>query len=267
MKSYNTIFFLLFVLLIMGAFASMAQNTYGMRILGGVAVAFGLVFLYRFLESFRSKGDKFIKTKVELACLSVLSFLFALRIFHFYFPFLETAFALAGLILAFIYGRRMIRRSSALQSKNSTLAIIIFIYYLSLLLFIFTLVAVPFLPQYTNYTGALAFVLLIGFLMAGLMAHKYLIDGVEVSVFKKVMEYKDNSVILLSLFFIISLYMGLTKAGMLPSMYSDDFPQAYFRLVGQAESGQEKPVNGKYRHQEFKEKYDVFLVKSRQANP
>ena len=62
MKSYNTIFYLLFVLLIMGAFASMAQNNYGMKILAGVAVAFGIVFLIRFLESFKEKSNKYFRT-------------------------------------------------------------------------------------------------------------------------------------------------------------------------------------------------------------
>jgi hypothetical protein len=108
---------------------------------------------------------------------------------------------------------------------------------------------------------------LIGFLSVGLLTHQYLIDGSEVSVFKQVLGYKDNSVILLSLFFVISVYSGLTRINILPSMYSDEFPQAYFRLVDEAESGKEKPVNGKFRHQEFKNRYDAFLHQSRQANP
>jgi hypothetical protein len=142
----------------MGAFASMAQNNYGMKILGGVAVAFGIVFFIRFLESFKDNSNKYIKTKAELLCLSLLSFLFSFRIFHLYFPFFEIAFTLAGLVLVYIYASRMIQRAKALQFKNATLAIIIFIYYLSLLMFIVTLVILPFLPQYTNYTGAIAFV-------------------------------------------------------------------------------------------------------------
>ncbi len=42
MKSYNTLYYLLTVLLIMGAFASMAQNSYGMQIISVVCIAFGL---------------------------------------------------------------------------------------------------------------------------------------------------------------------------------------------------------------------------------
>jgi hypothetical protein len=45
-------------------------------------------------------------------------------------------------------------------------------------------------------------------------------------------------------------------------MYSDEYPQAYFKLVNNAETGKEKPVNGKYKHQEFKRRYDDFVEKN-----
>jgi hypothetical protein len=48
----------------------------------------------------------------------------------------------------------------------------------------------------------------------------------------------------------------------LPKLYSDQFPQAYFKLVNNAETGKEKPVNGKYRHEEFKAMYDQFVERN-----
>jgi hypothetical protein len=42
-------------------------------------------------------------------------------------------------------------------------------------------------------------------------------------------------------------------------MYSDKFPQKYFELVNLAESGKDKPLKGKFRHEEFKEMYDRFV--------
>jgi hypothetical protein len=49
-------------------------------------------------------------------------------------------------------------------------------------------------------------------------------------------------------------------------MYSDEFPQAYFNLVNQAETGNEKSVNGKFKHDEFKAKYDRFVERNAEAN-
>ncbi|HSF44363.1 MAG TPA: hypothetical protein VLA58_00080, partial [Chitinophagaceae bacterium] len=56
MKTYNTIYFLLFVLLIMGAFASMAQNSYGLKLLGVVGMLFGLLFLYQLIRFLMRPG-------------------------------------------------------------------------------------------------------------------------------------------------------------------------------------------------------------------
>jgi hypothetical protein len=262
MKSYNTIYYLLFVLLIMGAFASMAQNSYGLTLLGAVALSFGLLFLYQFFQTFNDAEGNDIFLKAELLSLFVISILFSLRMFHVYVPFSELLFAIAGLVLIFVYVKKMLQRYGILQAKNKKLAKLSLVYHLSLILFIISLIAAPFLPQLYAYFGVVGFVLLVGFLIMGLLVPNYILDGSEISGFKLVARLKDRSMILLSLFFIIALYMGLTRIGVLPSMYSDEYPQAYFKLVNKAETGKEKPVNGKYRHQEFKEKYDDFLERN-----
>jgi hypothetical protein len=182
--------------------------------------------------------------------------------FHVYVPFSELLFAMAGLVLIFVYVKKMLYRYGILASKNMNAARLSLVYHLSLILFIISLIAVPLLPQLYAYLGIAAFILLVGFLIAGLLGPKYLLDGAEFSVFKLVAGLKDRSMILLSLFFIISLYMGLTRIGVLPSMYSDEYPQAYFKLVNKAETGKEKPENGKYMHQEFKKRYDDFVKKN-----
>lgn len=262
MKSINALIYLLFVLIIMGAFASMAQNSYGLKLLGGVAIAFGMIFLFRFIRSiFRYGIGDYIKLS-ELFCLALLSFLFAVRIFHIYLPVLEWLFSAVCIILIFIYGNRMILHAGRLYPKNATLAAIILLYYLSLVLFFIALAFLPFLPVVASYIGALAFILFTGVLIAALLSRKFLIDGEEISVIGQVYDGKDYSVILLSMFFIMSLYTGLSRVGILPSLYSDDYPQAYFTLVDQAESGKEESKDGSYRHEEFKKKYNDFIEKN-----
>jgi hypothetical protein len=267
MKSYNTIYYLLFVLLIMGAFASMAQNSYGLTLLGVVAVSFGLLFLYQFFKSLQQPERKGFILPAELISLFVLSILFAFRIFHIYFPFSELLLAIAGLVLIFVYTNKMIQRYAVLKTRNMKLAWLSLVYHLSLILFIFSLVLAPFLPKFYAYFGITAFVLLAGFLLIGLSVPNYSLDGSEVSGLKLVYGLRDRSMILLSLFFIFSIYMGLTRIGVLPAMYSDEYPQAYFKLVNVAEAGKEKPVNGKYNHQEFKERYDDFVDKNIKQKP
>lgn len=77
---------------------------------------------------------------------------------------------------------------------------------------------------------------------------------------------KDRSIILMSLFLLFTVYMGLSKVEVLPKMYSDEFPQAYFELVNTAEMGQGEAVDGKYKHEEFKEKFEKFFENSERRN-
>jgi hypothetical protein len=262
MKSYNTIYYLLFVLLIMGAFAAMAQNSYGFRILGGVALAFGLIFLYQCIENMLKKEKHDTTAQVELVSMSVLSFIFALRIFLIRIPFAEWIFEVAGILLILVYLKKLVQSYGRLKPGNMSLALLILVFYLSLILFILSLVAAPLAPQASEYMAILAFVLLAGFLVTSFIKKEFFIEGENTSAFKVISLFKDRSVILISLFFIVALFTGFSRIGVLPKLYSDQFPQAYFKLVNNAETGKEKPVNGKYRHEEFKAKYDQFVERN-----
>lgn len=262
MKSYNTIYYLLFVLLIMGAFAAMAQNSYGFRILGGVALAFGLIFLYQFFENLLKQEKKETITLVELISLSVLSFIFSLRIFLIRVPFAEWLFELAGILLILVYLRKFVQSFNRLKSGNKSLALLILVFHLSLILFLLSLILAPFALQVSEYMAIVAFFLLAGFLITSFLNKQFFIEGENTSAFKVISLFKDRSVILISLFFIVTLFTGFSRIGVLPKLYSDQFPQAYFKLVNNAESGKEKPVNGKYQHEEFKAKYDQFVERN-----
>ena len=58
MKKLNAIYFFLFILLVMGAFAAMAQNSYGLKIMGGVAFVFGLLFIVEFIVALQRKENE-----------------------------------------------------------------------------------------------------------------------------------------------------------------------------------------------------------------
>lgn len=263
MKGYNTLYYLLFVILIMGAFASMAQNSYGLKILGGVDITFGFLFLIQFINSLIKKGKKDIYSSIELACLFILALIFALRVFYINFSYVEQIFGLTSLILILLYFRKMMNNFSFFKSKNNFLSILILVFYLVIILYFISLGSITFLPQLSETAGIIAFVFLIGFMLVGLINRNFLIDGENVSAFKVVTRLKDNSILIISLFLLFTLYKGFTMTGILPKMYSDEFPQAYFELVNKTEAGKEKPVQGKYKYQEFKEKYDQFVEQSK----
>ena len=252
MRKFNTIYYLLFILLVMGAFASMAQNSYGLKIMGAVAFIFGLLFFIEFISTLQEKGKKHIYRIIEPVCLLLLSVIFAFRVFYIYFSFVEVLFATAGTILALIYTGKMILRYRNMRPKNSTLAMLILIFHLSIILFLVSLVIVPFAQKISEITGIIAFILLLIFIITSLFKKNLLVEGEIVSPIKVVTHFKDHSIIIVSLFLLFSLYVGFNKTGLIPGIYSDEFPQAYYKLVEDAASKNEKPVDGKYNYEKFK---------------
>ena len=260
MKKYNTIYYLLFILLVMGTFASMAQNSYGLKIMGGVAFVFGLVFIAEFISGLRKKSEeRNVYTLIEPACLFLLSVIFGFRVFYIHFPYIELLFGGAAILLALVYLMVMVLRFRHFQNKNSFLAILVIVFHLCIILFLGSLAMVPFAPKIAEVTGAGALILLLGFIAAGFFRKDLLVDGENVSAFKMVRRFKGHSVIIASLFLLFSLYVGFNRIGVLPEIYSDEFPRAYFELVNKATSKKEKPVDGRYKYEEFMEKYQQFL--------
>lgn len=263
MKKYNTINYLLFILLIMGAFASMAQNSYGLKIMGGVAFVFGLLFFIEFISVLTEKGKKDIYILIEPACLLTLSVIFSLRVFYIHFPFVEWLFAAAGVVLVLIYIGKMIICFRNMKPKNSKLALLILVFHFSIILFLVSLVIVPFAKKFSEITGTIAFILILIFIIIGLFKKDWLVTGEMVSPFKMVTHFQDHSIIIVSLMLLFSLYIGFNQVGLIPGIYSDEFPQAYYKMVEDAASKKEEPIEGKYKYEAFKEKYDAFLKNKR----
>jgi hypothetical protein len=259
MKKYNSIFFLLFILLVMGAFASMAQNSYGMKIMGAVAFIFGFIFLIELITSLRKKENLDVYSVLELAGLFILSVIFGLRVFYIHFSYIEVIFAAVAIMLAVIYLRKMIIRFRHFNYRNRTIAQLVLAFHLSVILFLVSLALLPFYPTYSTVVGALALVLLIVFFIIGISKKNLLVDGEKISAFVMVRQLKDHSIIIVFLFLLFSFYLVFNRLNLLPGIYSDEFPRAYYKLVNDASSKKEKPVDGKYKHEEFMEKYRQFL--------
>ncbi|MFZ9387280.1 MAG: hypothetical protein ACO25B_05310 [Chitinophagaceae bacterium] len=259
MHRNNVIYFLLFILLVMGTFASMAQNSYGLRIMGGVALAFGLIFLSEFIGALAKKGHRDIFTLGELAAMILFSMIFGCRVFNIYFPFIEWVFVAAGLFLVFFYTRKLIIRYRRLVGRNKRLAILGLIFHLSLILFLVSMVLIPFAVQKAEWIGFCAFALLLVFIIGALVKQDDLVEGNRVSAIQMITGYRDHSIVLASLFLLFSLFAAFSKAGIIPGIYSDEFPRAYYELMNKPGSQREKTEDGKYKYQEFLDQYQFLL--------
>ena len=262
MKKYIPIYYLLFILLVMGTFASMAQNSYGLKIVGGVAFVFALVFLIQGISILRKITKVKVLTVIEPFCLFVIAVILGLRVFYIHFSFVEILFVAASGLLALLYTERMIKRVNHLKNKNSYLAFLMILFHLCIILFLLTLAVFPFLPAIANITGMVAFILLVVFVLAGLAKSNLKLDGEEITAFRMVRLLRDHSIVIITLFILFSLYTGLNKIGALPGIYTDEYPRAYFDLLNNS-SQEERSPDGVYKYQEFMKKYQDFIKRNK----
>jgi hypothetical protein len=266
MKKYNALYYLLFILLFTGAFAAMAQNGYGMTIMGVVSFVFALVFLVEFITVMCITGQLQLSRLAEAACLFIIAAIFGLRVFYIHFSYVEWLFGVSGLLLALLYMFKMNSRYRYYIGKNRSMALLVLVFHLSIILFLVSLFLVPVAAKISELFGIAAFVLLLVFLVLAMLKKELPVEGENMTAFGMVRGLKDHSIIIISLFVLFSLYVGLNRIGLLPGIYSDEFPRAYFDLVDKAATGKEKKEDGRYRYEDFKDNYDRFLEHQQQRD-
>ena len=259
MKRYTTAYYLLFVLIVMGAFASMAQNDYGMAILGFAAASFSVIFLVQLILLVLKKQSGTNLEVIEVACLFILTAIMAMRVFYIRFAFVEYVFAITGFILVVTYIQKMFAVHAKVKSDNKNLSILVLIFYGSVVLYLASMIIVPFLPAISERVGIAAFVLMILSAVGNVVIGSIIINSEKTTAFQFALRLRDRSMVLLTLFLLFTCYMAFTKVDLVPKLYSDEFPQSYYGLVNQAETGRETPVDGKFKHELFKENYERFL--------
>jgi len=246
----------------MGAFASMAQNSYGLKLMGGVAFVFAGVFLIELIGALTSEEKKEGMILAELMAMIPFAAIFGCRVFNIYFPFIEWVFVAAGVCLLFFYIRKLFVRYRRLTDKNQRLATLGFIFHLSIILFLLSMILSPFTIQVAEWVGMAGFVLLLLFIIGALIKKFYLVEGNNVTVLQMITGYRDHSIVLALLFLLFSLFTALNKTDLLPGIYSEEYPRAYNELINDAASGKEKQIDGKTQRELFKEKYDEFVKRN-----
>ncbi len=259
MKKFVTYYYLLFVLLIMGTFASMAQNDYGNVILGCVAFAFALLFIIQFSATFSSNSQNYLN-QIELFALSLIAVILGLRVFYIHFQWVEGIYGLAGISLIGVQFGKILNQTKSYKARNKILIFLTVLFRLSLIFYLVSMTVVPFAPVFTEPSGEIAFALLLIFILVAFLNKDLMSNRENISPIQLVNQLKDHSLVLLVLFALFTAYMGLTKIGAAPTMYSDELPQAYFELVKQGDAGKLSREE-KLQVNNFKEMYDGFVEK------
>jgi hypothetical protein len=262
MNRYLTIFFLLFMLLVMGAFASMAQNNYGFRLLGWVSLGFALVFLFQLVNKLTGKKSYSASSVVELLGLIVLTTLFSMDNFHMRVPYAGYLATIAAIALVIVYAgnlRNALRKPAKDGTSNKAW---IMAYYCGVILFLVSFAVTPYFRQAGIIAGVVAFILVLVFI-----AGSFLLPGIRQGwehnhALHIINGFRDRSFILACIFFLMALYGTAVRFGWLPPLYSDDYPKVYFDMGNRIEQGPGQAASPGVSQSEFKEKYERFVERN-----
>jgi hypothetical protein len=252
-------------LILLGMFAIMAQNSYGFTLMG--VSCFGLALLYftqvgwRVIEDFSSLDKEDIPGISELLVLAFLIMLFGFRAFYVNLPSGDIIFMILCALLTGIYSYVASRIYSETIKVNTSLARGVTFFFSSVIFFLVAMGSRIILPSLSAVLGAVAVLASLPVFVSFLLKKKYEYSGTTITLFQFIVRY-GNKTGMLFLFFIFStFYVGLSTFRIIPAIENTDKPATYIELVTQAESGKEKPVNGKYKHEIYKEAMDKFLAR------
>jgi hypothetical protein len=255
MKKYSTVYFLLLALLLLGAFASMAQYSYGMKICGLASLGFTVAFLVE-LWSIQSGEKKRIRHSLELASLTLLSLIFTLRNFSVEWSYFNVLQTIAFTVLIFLLGYAAFAQIRALKTVREATAI--GMYYTSIVLFLFSALVGIIFPQFPQYIILAALASLALFLVLAAIVGPVSSDRDAISTWGYLRhQLKDKSALILIACILVIGFGALHASGVLPRLYYGTYPQGYQNLIESGVTSSDQNKSG-----EFKKRYEVFLERN-----
>lgn len=261
MRRYATIYYLLFVLLVMGAFASMAQNAYGLKICGVACLGFALTFLHEIFFTSMSDDDQIVApwmVYAELICLSVIALVFVFRDFSVDFSFADVFLIFSSTFLFLLFFYQAILQLKVARRFQSMLPYMVALYYGAVLFFVLSILSGIVLPGLTSQLALVAIVLVFIFAVLTLIFKTFRVSEEAISIWQFIRQMKNKSSIVLIASLLVSGYSLLYSVGILPSFYYGT-PRGYQQLIELSNAGD--GTVGKERPREFKERYDAFITK------
>lgn len=255
MRKNIILYYLLLLLLVMGSFAAMALNSYGILLMSYVALGFGLVFLFELVLLLPKEEEmtKFYKVSLamELVALSGLCLLYFLHGISVEIQYDSLLKIVLFALLFGVNGYHLIRawhyaKATPLKVKGS-----IVLYFVAILLYI----ASYYLPENRAWIAiSLALACQAVFVVFGWWKGWVILNGEETSAWKKVIQFRNKSGIQLIFFTLASLYFLLNAAHLLPSLYNGSLPNGYVKVVNQWQQDKTNtdPI-------EFEQAYKKFL--------
>ena len=240
MRKNVILYYLLVLLVVMGAFAAMALNSYGVVLMSYATLGFGLLFLYELIfllpKLTPTAGENMKMIGLELLTLSVWCLLYASRglmisvPFGDEVPFVLLAVLFAGNVFSLLQTGRRVKG----QPANYKIGLVS--YFVSLILLV---AAMYFKGATVMYISTAAVLCLVVFVLSG--RRRVIIEGEETSAIQEALRFRNKSGIQLIGFGLIIAYSSLNALNLLPSLYFGAMPNGYSKVVSQQGRGNAMP--------------------------
>ncbi len=232
MKKNIVVYYLLMLLLVMGAFASMALNSYGVALMSYAAAGFGIALLYELILLLPRRAAlaalEGSMMGLELFSLSVLCFLYAASGLMISVPLSDKVTYFFLVMLAGINIFNLFQTRKQINEGPFGFRMSLLLYFIALILLV---AAAVFRGNLAMYMSLAAFSCLVGFLVLGWRA--VIIEGEETSAVQKVQRFRNKSGLQLVGFGLIIAYYSLNTLHMLPPLYFGSMPNGYAKVVTQ----------------------------------
>jgi hypothetical protein len=245
----------------MGAFASMAQNAYGLKICGIACLGFALTFLHEFFYSPSKEGQEKVSLwmrSIELLSLTVIALIFLFKSFSITFLYSDLILTISLAVLFLLFSYQTIIQLKIALSYQAMLVYVMACYYGAVLFFVLSLLSGILLPIAATSLAVVAVLLVVVYVGLTLIFKEYRVSDEAVSIWQYTRQMKNKSAIVLISCLLISGYSLLYSTGVLPSFYYDT-PKGYQELVKM--SNTLTNVDDKEKPREFKERYEDFVRK------
>ena len=260
-RYFNTFIYLFTLTIVVGAFAAIAMNEYGVKLIAVGCFGLSVIILLRLYAISHVTDPLLTKTRLiqEYILMGVILLLFGLRALRIRFDFVELIFVLCSVLMIINYALHYAKIKAHLKSSKS-LSRGLLLLYGSIIMF-FTAMSLTFLYyQVSVIIGAISFILASGFIFLHFKEGKDIVfRESETSLFKEVFNYLNLSPLIFTMIMMMSIYMGLHQINVLPSLYTGDLPARYEELLKDNDGVNDIGTESIPKHETYWNEYQSFL--------
>jgi hypothetical protein len=253
------------MVMVTGAFASMAQNNYGLKLVGYSCVGFAFLFFFEALFDWKKKNELSPLARtlnfIELIVLGGLATLLFFRSFFIDFNGSASTFTILLIVLTALYTIYLLRFIGRWWAKSKSLSAGLILYFLVLIFFLTSSILAIGLHSISYFIGATGVACLLAFIVWVILSKRILVEGESTSIIAHIWKMRNKSIVVLVASLVVGSYFVLNRSNFIPPLYTSEKPAGYLELVKQSEEGKEKTEEDGNLYKLFDDRYQSFLRK------